>query len=373
QQSLRALQSGGWEGRGAAAFFGEMSSEVLPALNRLGAALQQAQQVTRQISSVLRAAEEEASQPFRGSSQAAATPQPRIYIVNGINSAGNVVTVDAAGNIVRGDDDSVALERLLETHGYDPNSVVSTPAIYIHPTGTNLTGTNFTGTNYGGWLSPVDWLTGGLASATNTATGFGADAINTTTDALLNNMAVGSAVGATQVLAEYQAGAQGPFTQQTLAFINEDLRTHPLLPGQTVILMGHSGGGAVVGNLAGELERAAGVDVSGVVTMGSPVSNYDAASRYAEQIVQVRHQDDLIGTPIIRTNESRWTLPFGIGPTVAAETLGRDVGDHPNVTYVTLNNPVNGTLEAHGSYMTSIDMLQALNRQFPELHLDVNR
>ncbi len=66
QQSLRALQSGGWEGRGAAAFFGEMSSEVLPALSRLGAALQQAQQVTRQISSVLRAAEEEASQPFRG-------------------------------------------------------------------------------------------------------------------------------------------------------------------------------------------------------------------------------------------------------------------------------------------------------------------
>ncbi|MFZ2488788.1 MAG: hypothetical protein WAZ19_11755, partial [Anaerolineae bacterium] len=51
---------------GAAAFFGEMSSEVLPALSRLGAALQQAQQVTRQISSVLRAAEEEASQPFRG-------------------------------------------------------------------------------------------------------------------------------------------------------------------------------------------------------------------------------------------------------------------------------------------------------------------
>jgi len=39
QQSLRSLQSGGWEGRGAAAFFGEMSSEVLPALNRLSAAL----------------------------------------------------------------------------------------------------------------------------------------------------------------------------------------------------------------------------------------------------------------------------------------------------------------------------------------------
>ncbi len=46
--------------------------------------------------------------------------------------------------------------------------------------------------------------------------------------------------------------------------------------------------------------------------------------------------------------------------------------DHPNVTYVTLDNPVNGVLEAHGSYMTSLDMLEALNRQFPELHLDVN-
>ena len=69
QQSLRALQSGGWEGRGAAAFFGEMSSEVLPAVARLGAALQQAQQTTQQIVQVLRAAEEEASQPFRGAGE----------------------------------------------------------------------------------------------------------------------------------------------------------------------------------------------------------------------------------------------------------------------------------------------------------------
>jgi len=66
QQSLRALQAGGWEGRGAAAFFGEMNGTVLPSLGRLGAALQQSQQVTRQIVQVLRAAEEEASRPFLG-------------------------------------------------------------------------------------------------------------------------------------------------------------------------------------------------------------------------------------------------------------------------------------------------------------------
>jgi WXG100 family type VII secretion target len=66
QQSMRALQAGGWEGRGAAAYFGEMERSVLPSMQRLAAALQQSQTVTRQISQVLQAAEEEASRPFRG-------------------------------------------------------------------------------------------------------------------------------------------------------------------------------------------------------------------------------------------------------------------------------------------------------------------
>lgn len=66
QQSMRALQTGGWEGRGAAAFFGEMDRSVLPSIRRLAAALQQSQTVTRRISQVMRTAEEEASWPFRG-------------------------------------------------------------------------------------------------------------------------------------------------------------------------------------------------------------------------------------------------------------------------------------------------------------------
>lgn len=70
QQSMRALQAGGWEGRGAAAFFAEMDRSVLPSLQRLVAALQQSQSVTRQISQVMRAAEEEASRPFHGDSAA---------------------------------------------------------------------------------------------------------------------------------------------------------------------------------------------------------------------------------------------------------------------------------------------------------------
>jgi WXG100 family type VII secretion target len=73
QQSMRALQAGGWEGRGAAAFFGEMERSVLPSMQRLSGALQQSQTVTRQIGQLMRAAEEEASRPFRGDGAAPGT------------------------------------------------------------------------------------------------------------------------------------------------------------------------------------------------------------------------------------------------------------------------------------------------------------
>ena len=74
QQAMRSLQSGGWEGRGAAAFFGEMERSVLPSMQRLSGALQQSQTVTRQVSQVLRAAEEEASRPFRGDGASVLAP-----------------------------------------------------------------------------------------------------------------------------------------------------------------------------------------------------------------------------------------------------------------------------------------------------------
>lgn len=65
QQSMRSLESGGWHGRGSAAFFGEMNSDVLPALQRFISALQQAQIVTVRIGAIIKQAEEEAAQPFR--------------------------------------------------------------------------------------------------------------------------------------------------------------------------------------------------------------------------------------------------------------------------------------------------------------------
>lgn len=65
-QRLQPLEQGGWQGHGRNAFLTEMSSAVLPAVQRLIAALQSGQCTTVQISDIMRAAEEEASQPFRG-------------------------------------------------------------------------------------------------------------------------------------------------------------------------------------------------------------------------------------------------------------------------------------------------------------------
>lgn len=64
RRSSQDLQ-GAWTGRGSQAFFAEMTTEVLPALQRLSSALYRAQAVTLQIGQVLQAAEEEAARPFR--------------------------------------------------------------------------------------------------------------------------------------------------------------------------------------------------------------------------------------------------------------------------------------------------------------------
>lgn len=68
RQAMRPLESGGWQGRGSTAFFAEMNGEVLPAMQRLAAALDQARSVTLDIARVVRQAEEEAARPFRDGS-----------------------------------------------------------------------------------------------------------------------------------------------------------------------------------------------------------------------------------------------------------------------------------------------------------------
>ena len=64
--AVQALQNGGWEGKGAAAFFAEMETTTNPALQRLIHALEEAQTTTLEIKQIIQQAEEEASAPFGG-------------------------------------------------------------------------------------------------------------------------------------------------------------------------------------------------------------------------------------------------------------------------------------------------------------------
>lgn len=75
QQSLRALQAGAWQGRGAAAFFGEMNAHILPSLQRLSSAFLEGNRTTLQIAQVMKDAEEEAAKPFRSASASAGVAQ----------------------------------------------------------------------------------------------------------------------------------------------------------------------------------------------------------------------------------------------------------------------------------------------------------
>lgn len=62
--SVEQLQSGGWEGKGSAAFFAEMSDEVFPALDRLTNSFETARSTTSAIIATFQTAEEEAANQF---------------------------------------------------------------------------------------------------------------------------------------------------------------------------------------------------------------------------------------------------------------------------------------------------------------------
>ncbi len=58
------LKNGGWIGRGSDAFYREMQDLVLPGVQRLRQVLEEASRATKQVSSDMSQAEEEASSPF---------------------------------------------------------------------------------------------------------------------------------------------------------------------------------------------------------------------------------------------------------------------------------------------------------------------
>lgn len=64
RSGMEQLEDGGWIGRGADAFFSEMQSIVLPAVQRLESALNDASGATKQIAQTMHQAEEEGRSLF---------------------------------------------------------------------------------------------------------------------------------------------------------------------------------------------------------------------------------------------------------------------------------------------------------------------
>ena len=224
-----------------------------------------------------------------------------------------------------------------------------------HPYDTNLMKFVPGRTHFGGWASPIDWFTG----ARSTIRGWEIGALNTI-------------IGVGQVGWEYITGGSSE-TYKAYEFICEDLTNNP---GSSVILLGHSGGGAVAANLSGKLEENLGVDVRGVGFMGSPVANQDYALQYAENVLDIRHKDDLpslaMGFGQLRSNESRYSItelitdPIKNIPRAALAFLldpsFRDA--NVNVTQITTNEPVSGIfswLEAHGTYWQSDTLVSSID------------
>ncbi len=58
------LENGGWIGRGANAFYGEMHDDVLPAVQRLCRALEDGSNAIKQISNLVSQAEQDAGSLF---------------------------------------------------------------------------------------------------------------------------------------------------------------------------------------------------------------------------------------------------------------------------------------------------------------------
>jgi len=269
-------------------------------------------------------------------------PHARVYIMNGINSQAGYY-VDEYGRIVPFPNaKSEELAKLLKDNGTGFEAT-ATPAIY--------------NTN---WQGAVPFLTPVAALLT----GIPGEVLKP----LLNIEAsvANTLIGVTQVAGEYLLGENGYYTNQTYDWIADDLKNNPLLPGQKIVLVGHSGGGAPASNLAGMIEKRLGYDVAGVVTLGSPVANTDNARQYAESVVNIRDSQDLFGTPIIRSNESRQNPLLG---GFLADLANRD--QIPNVTYRETGHMqwwerlrIWKTPDAHGSYFTSVEVGDLMREQF---------
>lgn len=232
-----------------------------------------------------------------------------VYLINGINYDGSQSSFESLTAEIKKIYGAEVDVRVVGAHPYDSN-------LQRFKSDANLTGTNF-----GGLLSPVDWATGAGAWVGNKAVGIynsGLDTANTV-------------LGVAQVANEYITGgsAQSEKVYKWIQQDLEDLKKQGLINQDDVdiVLFGHSGGGAIATNIIDDIEEKLGYNVSGIITAGSPMANYDHALKYAETIIDMRAEGDWFATlgPLgsVRSDETRNLI--GIGMDVGG-FLGGGVG-----------------------------------------------
>ena len=335
-QRMDALR-GGWEGDAAKAFFNEMNAELIPATQRLSSALLAGESVLNQIMRITYEADQETASYFKGLDTGGdgAVKRTRVYLINGIDYQ-NDKDLDDLKRQFDGKNIDVII---VGAHPYDSNFQQYAKNIATH---------------FGGWLTPLDWATGKVADSLGP---------------------LNKAFGLGQVINEYVTGGSTQ-SEKVYRWIEADLRNNGLIGDSNVnvILVGHSGGGAIAANIIGNIEDKLGVNVSGLVTMGSPFSNYDQASKYGVKILDIQNQADLFGTPLglgtLRSDEMRggmigglinkWSVPasFALDPYFRDSTVNVQNITTVDGGYAWWDPRTWG--DAHNSYFTSPDTANAI-------------
>lgn len=336
-----------WRGEAASRFFIEMDARVLPATLLVSRALGESEKVLKQVMQIIYEADQETAAYFKGLGDSAdsAVRKTRIYLINGIDY------------VPKSHEEMQKLvDKLKSRYGDNVEVViVGGDKQENHPYNTNFQQyARFFSTNFGGWLKPVDEFTN--KAATFVLTG------------------ANKAIGLGQVINEYVSGGSTE-SQKTFEWIKDDLDRNSLIGDSNVdvVLMPHSGGGAIAANIVDDIENRLGVNVSGMVTMGSPFSNYDAASKYAETIIDIRHQSDGFGNLLhlgtFRSDEMRQGLPFinkldwkvlPIAPLIdnAFINPGMNV---TNLTTTDQNIPLWNFFAGHGAYWDSSQVVNSID------------
>jgi WXG100 family type VII secretion target len=342
-----------WRGEAASRFFAEMDSLVLPSTLRVSRAWDESERALNHIMQIIYQADQETVAYFKGLGDLAGSEKrkTRIYLINGINYAPQ--THAEMQNLV---------DKLKARYGENVEVViVGGDKQENHPFNTNLQQyARFFFTNFGGFFKPLDEFT---SKAANMGLG------------LLNTV-----VGAGQVINEYVSGGSTE-SQKVFEWIQDDLNRNGLIGNSNVdvVLLPHSGGGAIAANIVDDIENRLGVNVSGMVTMGSPFSNYDAASKYAETIIDIRHESDGFGNLMhlgtFRSDEMRiFPGVFRKQPELisflpslpAVDNLFINLG--MNVTNITTNDqniPWWNFFAGHGSYFDSDQVVSEMDRLVP--------